>query len=175
MWAFVIEQEWWNYPGFELWRFVNLLLFIAAALFIHHRFFGAPITKALRSRRADIKLELEKAAQERERAAAELREAQARVGEMDAQVAKIQAEAEAEVAAEQERIRQATELDIVKLKAQNERDVANMAKSAQLELRRFVAAESIDLAETLIRRDISSEVDARLIGLSAEQFRGNQN
>lgn len=175
MLAMLFEQKWWNYPGFELWRFVNLFLFIAGAIFIHHRFFGAPISKGLRKRRTEIKLALEKASQERERAAAELKEAEGRLGDLDAELSKIQAEAEAEVRAERERIRRATELDIAKLKAQNERDIANVAKAAQVELRRFVAAQSVDLAETLIRRDVTTDVDSRLIGLSAEQFRGNQN
>ena len=175
MLAVVFEQEWWNYPGFELWRFVNLFLFIAGAIFIHHRFFGARLSKDLRNRRTEIKLALEKASQERERAAAELKETEARLGGLDAQLSKIQAEAEAEIRAERDRIRSATELDIAKLRVQNQRDIANVAKAAQVELRRFVAAQSVDLAETLIRRDITSDLDSRLIGLSAEQFRGNRN
>lgn len=174
MFAFLLETEWWNYPGFELWRFVNLMIFIGGALLLHRKF-GAPVSAALRARRASIRAELEKAKLEKERATAELQKVEARVGQLDNDVAKIQAEAAAEVAAERDRIKRMTEAEVAKLKAQAQRDIANLAKSAQVELRRFTAAQSVQLAETMIRRDLNSEVDSRLIGLSAEQFRGKQN
>ena len=167
----LLTADWLNYPGFEAWRFINLFLFIAACLLLHRRF-GRPISEGLRRRRASIKEDLDSARQRRDTAAAELAVVEARLGEVEREVAKIRAEAEAEAEMERHRLRAATEAEISRLKAQAERDVANLVKNAQLELRQFAAAQGVQAAETLIRRDLDSARDARLIDASAEQFGG---
>ncbi|HET6670254.1 MAG TPA: hypothetical protein VFH15_08475 [Pyrinomonadaceae bacterium] len=166
--------EWLNYPGFEVWRFVNLFLFIAGALYVHHRF-GKPISEGLRRRRASIKLEIERARQRRDSAAAELKEVEARLAQVDGEVAKIRAEAEAEAETERRRIKASTEIELARLKAQAERDIANLVKNAQMEIRQFAASQGIQAAETLIRRDLDPAKDARLINVSAGQFGGMRN
>lgn len=167
----LLLADWLNYPGFEAWRFINLFLFIAACLLLHRRF-GRPISEALRRRRENIKLELASAQQRRDAAAAELKVVEARLAEVDREVAKIRAEAEAEAEMERRRLKAATETEISKLKSQAERDVANLVKSAQMELRQFAASQGVQAAETLIRRDLDPAKDARLINVSAEQFGG---
>ena len=169
MLVLLMIPEWLDYPGFEAWRFVNLFLFIAAALLLHRRF-GRPISERLRRRRASIKLEIENARRRRDAAAAELEAVQTRLAEVDGEVLKIRKEAEAEVENERRRLKAATEVEMSRLRAQSERDIANLVKSAQLELRRFAAEEGVKAAETLIRRDLDSTKDARLIGVSVEQF-----
>ena len=167
----LIMADWLDYPGFEVWRFVNLFLFIAVALLIHRRF-GKPISEALRRRRDNIKLEIERARKRREAAAAELTSVESRLAEVEGEVAKIRAETEAEAELERRRLRESTELEIAKLRAQGERDLANLVKNAQLELRQFAASQGIKAAETLIRRDLDQVKDARLIDVSADQFGG---
>lgn len=168
---FLMIADWLDYPGFEAWRFVNLFLFIAVCLLLHRRF-GRPISERLRRRRANIKLELDSARQRRDAAAAELVVVESRLAEVDKEVAKIRAEAEAEAEMERRRLKAGTEAEISKLKLQVERDVANLVKSAQMELRQFAASQGIQAAETLIRRDLDPAKDARLINVSAEQFGG---
>lgn len=173
MLTILADTDWLNYPGFELWRFVNLFLFVAGALYFHYRF-GKPISEGLRKRKEIIKHELEDARRKRELAEGELLEVESRLGGLDDQVAKIRADAEAEAKAERQRLREATLIEVAKLRAQGEREVAKIAKTAQLELRQFTASESVRMAETLIRRDIDSQTDSGLISKSAEQFGGRQ-
>lgn len=173
MLTILADTDWLNYPGFEAWRFVNLFLFIAGALYVHYRF-GKPISEGLRNRRANIKRELEEAQRQRELAEAQLVEVETKLNSLDDQVSKIRADAEAEAKAEGDRIREATEREIAKLKAQGDREIQKIAKTAQLELRQFTANQSIRKAETLIRRDIDLQADSRLISTSADQFRGRQ-
>ncbi len=173
MLTILADTDWLNYPGFEAWRFVNLFLFIAGALYVHYRF-GKPISEGLRNRRANIKRELEEAQRQRELGEAQLVEVETRLKSLDDQVSKIRADAEAEARAERDRIREATEMEIAKLQAQGDREIEKMAKNAQLELRQFTANQSIRKAETLIRRDIDLQADSRLISTSADQFRGRQ-
>jgi F0F1-type ATP synthase membrane subunit b/b' len=167
------DTDWLNYPGFEAWRFVNLFLFIAGALYVHYRF-GKPVSEKLRNRRANIKRELEEAQRHRELAEAQLVEVETRLKSLDDQVSKIRADAEAEAKAERDRIKEATEMEIAKLRAHGDREIEKIAKNAQLELRQFTANQSIRKAETLIRRDIDLQADSRLISTSATQFRGRQ-
>lgn len=173
MLTILADTDWLNYPGFEAWRFVNLFLFIAGALYAHHRF-GRPISEGLRNRRANIKRQLEEAQRQRELAEAQLVEVETRLKSLDDQVSKIRADAEAEAKAERDRIREATEMEIAKLEAQGDREIEKIAKNAQLELRQFTANQSIRKAETLIRRDIDLQADSRLISTSVNQFRGRQ-
>jgi F-type H+-transporting ATPase subunit b len=163
--------DWLNYPGFEAWRFINLILFIAGCLLVH-RWKGKPISEQLRRRRENIKLELESARQRRDAAATELAVVEARLADVDKEVAKIRAEAEAEAEKERRRLKAATDAEISKMRAQAERDVANLVKNAQMELRQFAAWQGVEAAETLIRRELDPAKDARLITVSAEQFGG---
>lgn len=170
----IIEGDWLNYPGFEAWRFVNLFLFVGGALYLHRRF-GKPITQSLRTRAATIKVELEEAKRRKDLAAAELKEVELRWEQVDVQVAKIRTEAEAEGAAERERILNSTELEKTRIRSQGEREIANIIKSAQVEVRRFTVTKGVEQAESLIRQELDASRDSRLIGISADQFGGRQH
>ena len=169
----LISVDWLNYPGFEAWKFLNLALFIGAALYLHRRF-GKPLSEAFRSRASKIKSELEDARQRREAAAAELSEVESQLAQVESEVAKIRSEATAEAAAERDRIRASTKSEISKLKGQGEREIEKARKNAQLDLRKFAAGQGVALAETLIRQELNPIDDGRLIGISADQFGGSQ-
>lgn len=173
MLTILADTDWLNYPGFEAWRFVNLFLFIAGALYLHYRF-GKPISAGLRERRENIKRELEEARRQRELAEAKLKEVESKLESLGDQVSKIRADAEAEAKAERDRIIKATETEVARLHSHGEREIAKVAKNAELELRHFTARQSIIMAEALIRRDIDPQADSRLISTSAEQFTGRQ-
>lgn len=40
--AWTEETRWWDYPGFELWKFVNLAIFVIALVFAMRKFVGVP-------------------------------------------------------------------------------------------------------------------------------------
>jgi len=163
------STPWWNYPGLELWKFVNLFVFIGAALYLHHRF-GRPIREALRSRGEGIKRELLRAREERDQALAKLAEVESRFASLDAEVARVKEKARAEAEAEKQRIAAATEEEITKTREQAKKDIESAGKAARHELRRFAAEESVRLAEELLEREMKPEDDARLTSLSVEEI-----
>jgi F0F1-type ATP synthase membrane subunit b/b' len=163
------EYPWWNYPGLELWKFVNLFVFIACALYLHRRF-GRPIREALRARSEGIKRELIRAQEERDQALAKLAEVEARFQRLDSEVAKVKERAWAEAEAERERIKSATELEIAKMRDQAKREVESLGKAARQELRQFAAQESLRLAEEILAKEIGPEDDARLTTLSVNEL-----
>jgi F-type H+-transporting ATPase subunit b len=164
------ETRWWNYPGFELWKFVNLAIFVIALVFAMRKFFGLP--EMFRDRKETIKRELAKAQQERDAALAKLKEVEERLGLLDTEVATIKEQSKREAAAERERIARSTETEITKLGEQATREIESAGKAAKKELRRYTAEQSVQLAEQFIRREMKPEDDARLIASNIEDLGG---
>ena len=168
---FLAEGEgapWWNIPSFELWRWVNLLIFVFLFIYILRR----PVSEAMRARREGIRRDLMRAREERNAALAKLEEVEARLSRLDAEVASVREQTEREAAEERERIRRATDEEARKLREQAQREIDSMGKAARQELREFVAQQSVRLAEEMIHRDIRPEDDARLVNLRVEELGG---
>jgi len=161
------NPPWWDYPGFEVWKFVNLGLFIALMIFVLKK---ADIRGAFRARGESIKAELEKARIERDAAVAKLKEVEERLAGMSDQVSLISERSKAETETERKRIAQSTQEEIAKLTSQAQREIENAGKVARTELKNFAAEQSIRMAEELIRRDIRPEDDARLMMHNVEEM-----
>lgn len=163
------EVSWWNYPGLELWKLINLLLFIGVLYLILRR----PVGDAMRARREGIRRDLMRAHEERNAALAKLEEVEARLSRLDAEVASVREQSQREAAEERERIRLSAEEEAQKLREQAQREIESAGKAARQELRRYAAEQSVRLAEEMIRRDIRPEDDARLVNLNIEELGGN--
>ena len=165
------DTPWWNYPGLELWKFVNLFLFILCALWLHRRF-GRPVREGLRARGEAIKRELKLAKEERDQALAKLAEVEARFANLDAELSKVQGRAAAEIEAEKERIKATTDDELARMREQAKREIESAGKTARHELRRFAAQESIRMAEAILKKEIGPEEHARLTNRSIDELRG---
>jgi F-type H+-transporting ATPase subunit b len=162
------SAPWWNVPSFEVWRWLNLIIFVAIFVYILRR----PVSEAMRSRREGIRRDLMRAQEERNAALAKLEEVEARLAKLDAEVASVREQSEREAAQERERIRKSTEEETRKLREQAQREIESAGKAARQELREFAAEQSVRLAEEMIRRDIKPEDDARLVSLRVEELGG---
>jgi F0F1-type ATP synthase membrane subunit b/b' len=161
---------WWDYPGFELWKFANLAVFVAVMVYILTR--KAKLGEVFQSRREGIKLELAKAQQERDAALAKLKEVEERLARLDTEVATVKERSVVEAAEERERIARATENEISKLSEQASREIESAGKAAKKDLRRYAAEQSVRLAEDIVRREMRPEDDARLIANNIEELGG---
>jgi len=162
-------DAWVNYPGLELWKFLNLLIFLVCALYLHRRF-GRPVREALRARGERIKHDLAKAQQERDQALAKLAEVEARFADLDTEIASIKERAKVEGEAERQRIKRATEEEVSRIREQAKREIESAGKAARHELRKFAAAESVRLAEEILKVEIGSDDDARLTSKSVQEL-----
>ena len=162
-------DAWVNYPGLELWKFLNLLIFLIFALYLHRRF-GRPVREALQARGQRIKHDLAKAQQERDQALAKLAEVEARFANLDAEISMIKDRAKLEGEAERERIKAATEEEVSRIREQAKREIESAGKAARHELRKFAAAESVRLAEEILRLEIGTDDDARLTSKSVREL-----
>ena len=169
--AFALAEEtWWNYPGFELWKFVNLAVFVGVMIFILTR--KVKLGEAFRTRSENIKRALARAREERDAALAKLKEVEERLAHLDQEVAAIREQHVREAAEERERIAKSTEKEIAKLSEQAQREIETAGKVAKKELRRFTAEQSVLLAEELIVREMKPEDETRLINRSIEELGG---
>ena len=164
------EPRWWDYPGFELWKFINLAVFIPLLIWALNRIFG--VREGLRWRKEMIKQELARAQQERDAALGKLKEVEERLARLDSEVTTIQEQSKREAAEERDRIAKSTEVEIAKLGAQAQREIESAGKAAKHELRRYAAQTSVQLAEEIIRREMKPEDDTRLISRNVAELGG---
>ncbi len=157
-----------NYPGFELWRFINLTIFVAIMIYLLKK----PLTEAFKARRETIRAELIRAEEERQAALAQLTSTEAKLARLDAESNDVLEKARREAEAEKMRIAREAEEETEKLRRQTESEIERKSQQIRMQLRRYSAEESIRLAEERIRRDINAEKDARLVRQSIESIGG---
>jgi F-type H+-transporting ATPase subunit b len=165
------NPPWWDYPGLELWKFVNLGLFILGLLY----FIKRPLSDAFRTRGETIRRELAEARAERDAALSKLAAVEERLKGLDAEVEVLQEQSRLQAQAERERIARETEKEMAMLRVQAQREIESAGKVARQELRRFAAQQSVRHAEEIVRREMRADDDARLIKSSVEQLGGSRN
>lgn len=152
------DTLWTNQP---LWRVINLLVFVIVLIYIFRN--KIRIGKVFDDRAATIVKELEQAKRDKEEAQQKLAEVEARLSRLDQEVARIRQETDLEGARERERIREAAAADAEKLKQTAQREIEGAMKAARTELRAFVAENSVQMAENIIRREIRPEDNTRML------------
>lgn len=152
-------MEWFNYPGLEIWKFLNLAIFTAVGIYILRK----PINQALLTRRGAIQQELVAAQQERERALGQVADADNRLSRLHEDVRAVNQQADEEARSERARLAASTEREMEKLKQQSQREIDTAGKLARKELRQFLAQRSIEVARESVRNQMRPEDDTALI------------
>ena len=161
-------NQYFNIPGFEAWKFLNLAIFIGLMVYVMKK----PLTEAFKAKREQIRAELIRAEAEKKAALEKLTTAEARLAQLGTEKEEILKKAKAEAAFEKERLAAQTAAEIERLRLQREGDLTRLSKQAYAELRRFSASESIRLAEERLRAQIDRKTDARLVKASIQEIGG---
>jgi len=159
--------EWFNYPGLELWKFLNLAIFTAAGIYVLRK----PINQALLARREAIQQELITAQQEHEKSLARLSEAENMLSRLEEDVRTVHQQANEEAESEKQRIADSTRREIEKLKQQAQREMETADKLARKQLRRFLAEKSVQMARESIQTQMRPDDDTALIRESIGELR----
>lgn len=165
--AFAEGATWYNYPGLELWKFINLAIFTGVAIYILRK----PISAALATRRDAIRQELVHAQEQKAQAVAKLTEAESLLSRLDVEVRTINEHARQEAESERQRVIASTAHEIDKLRQQAEREIETADKVARKELRQFLAQRSIEVARANVRGRMKPEDDRALIEESIGELR----
>jgi ATP synthase F0 subunit b len=151
-----------------LWQGINLAIFLVFLVYVLRKKLN--IGKVFDDRAATIVKELDRARREKEEAEERLKEVEARLSLLDQEVAEMKAEAEAEAQREAERIKQSGQADAEKIRQFAQREIDGSMKAALNELRAFVADKSVELAEGIIRREISPQDNSRLLSKYVDEL-----
>lgn len=157
-----------NFPGFEAWRLLNLLIFISIMIYVLKK----PLSGAFKAKREEIRADLIAAEKEKAAAKARLTEIEGKIAQLENEKAEIMANAKLEAEAEQARLVKQTDDDIARLQAQAASEIARLAAQRRKDLRRFSANESVRLAEQKLRTRIDQGVDMGLVRNSVSEIGG---
>ena len=161
-------NQYFNIPGFEAWKFLNLAIFIAVMIYIAKK----PLTEAFKAKREEIRSELIKAEEEKQAALAKLTAAEAKLAQLETEKENIFAKAKEEAAFEKKRLAEQTKIEIERLRNQREADLDRLSKQSYAGLRRYSAEESVRLAEERLRSQIDGGADARLVNAAIQEIGG---
>lgn len=151
-------------------KLVNLILFFVVLYLLLRK----PTREFFQQRLSEVRATLDRAAKEKEEASKKLAEIDLRLARLDAELAEIRAQAGREMMAEQARLEQEAHADAERLRQLAHREIDAAKQNALVELREFAAEKAVDLAEQIIRRELTLEDDARLVeraSVEMEQMR----
>jgi F-type H+-transporting ATPase subunit b len=157
-----------NYPGFEIWKFVNLFVFVAILIYILRK----PLSGAFKAKREQIRAELIKAEEAKKAALAKLTEIEAKLAGADSEKQRVLREARAEIEQEKARLIAQADAESAKLNEQTAGEIIRIGQVARLQLRRFAVEESIRRADEKLRAQVNNETDSRLINSGIQAIGG---
>ncbi|HVQ56236.1 MAG TPA: hypothetical protein VMS29_05735 [Pyrinomonadaceae bacterium] len=157
-----------NYPGFELWKFINLAIFVT--LLVH--FLRKPVGEAFKAKREVIRAELIKAEEEKQAALQDLTSVEARLVGVDQEKDSVMKAAREEIDYEKKRLAAQAEFEAAKLAAQAEGELTRLGQVARLQLRRFAVDESLRMAEEKLRSQVDNKTDSKLVKAGIEAIGG---
>ena len=161
-------DDWFNIPGFEAWKFLNLAIFIGVMVYVMKK----PLSAAFKAKRDEIRSELIKAEEEKQAALAKLTVAEGKLTQLGTEKENILQKAKDEAAFEKKRLAEQTKIEGDRLRHQSEAELTRISNQSRSELRRFSAEESIRLAEEKLRAQIDGDKDARLVKASIQEIGG---
>jgi len=153
----------------DLWKVINLLVFVVILVYIFRN--KIKIGRVFDDRAATILKDLEQARRDKEHAEQQLAQVETRLNRLDQEIAEIRAETRREAEREAERIRVAAAADAEKIRQTAQREIEGAMKAARMELRAFVAERSVEMAESIIKRDIRPEDNHRMLAKYVDELR----
>jgi len=161
-------SQYFNYPGYEIWKFVNLAIFIAIMVYVLKK----PLSDAFKAKRDVIRAELIRAEEEKKASLARLTAIEARLAQLESEKQAILDRAKEEAEEERRQLSDQTRVEITRLREQADAEITRLTLQKTAELRRFSANESIRLAEEKLRAQIGVDADARLVRASIQEIGG---
>lgn len=155
----------------EIFKWINFAIWAGALYWLCVK--KAP--RFFRERAEAIGSAISKAGGAKAAADAELREAETKLLNLEKEVAELRAFAEREAAAEVERIRAATRLDMEKIAAAATAEIEAAERTARLELKALAAKLAVEGAEELLTKQLTAQKQAGLISSFVKSLGGMPN
>jgi len=157
-------REFWdhyfNYPGFEIWKFLNLAIFVSILYYVSKKM---KLSDAFKARREEIRAELIQAEIDKKAALEELTKVESRLVGVDSEKEEVMKAARTEIEEEKRRLSEQATAEAQRIRAQADGEIARLGQVARLKLRRFSIDESLRLADEKLRTGIDAKTDSKLI------------
>jgi F0F1-type ATP synthase membrane subunit b/b' len=141
------------------WKWANFVLLAGGLGYLISK--HAPAYLAQRSR--EIEASLLEAAKTKQDAQARAAAIEKRLADLDREIQSLRQAAQAETAAEGERLRRETELHLQRIQKQAGQEIDLMISAAREDLRRYAALLALDLAEQRIVSAMTKDVQEGLV------------
>jgi F-type H+-transporting ATPase subunit b len=160
------EGSIWGFVG----KIVNFALLVGTLVY----FLRAPVSGYLTTRRTQVRADLDDAEAMKRSAAEQIAEMEAKLKALPRELEELKARGQAEIAAEETRIRELAEAERVRLVELASREIDQQLRMAQRALVEHAADLSVSVAETKIKRDITSDDQARLVRAYLDQVKDHE-
>lgn len=148
-------------------RTVNVIIFFGILYFLLRK----PTRAFFAERFARIRSLLERAAKEKAEAQTRIKTIDERLAQLDSEAARIKETSRQESAVESERLKAQTQVEIEKIRDTARREIEAAKQTALAELRQYTAANTVSLAEQIIRRELNPADDAALLERASNGFK----
>jgi F-type H+-transporting ATPase subunit b len=161
----LLSGGFWTSPtGFP--KLINLTIFLTILYLLLRK----PTREFFRRRLASVRETLDRAAREKQEATAKMAELDTRLDRLDTDLREIEAQSEREATAERARMDAEARKDAEKIREMAKREVEAAKQVALADLRAFAATTAVDLAESMIRREMTPADDAKLVARVGEEM-----
>src|SRR5262249_31609521 len=121
-------------------------------------------------RLVSVRETLDRAAREKQEATAKIAELDTRLNRLDTDLQEIGTQSDREAAAERARMDAEAKKDVEKIREMATREVEAAKQVARPDLGGFAATTAVDLAEQMIRREMTPADDARMVARVGEEM-----
>ncbi len=154
-----------------LYKTINLLILLGALGFLLRK----PIAAFFAGRSAQIRQQLDEGRKALESSEARLRAIEEKLRHLEEDIRRFQEEAQGEMAAERERVRQSTQAEVEKVLQSVRLQIEISTRAAKLELKKYTADEAIRLAEGLLRSRLDESTRSQLFNRFVRDINATQN
>lgn len=160
-----LSSSFWTSPtGFP--KLINLAIFLTVLYLLLRK----PTREFFSRRLAAVRETLDRAAREKQEATAKMVDLEARLNRLDVELAGIKEQSEREAAAERARMEAEAKKDILRVREMASREIEAAKQVAMADLREFAATQAVDLAEQMIRHNMTPADDAKLVERAGKEM-----
>ena len=160
------EGSIWGFVG----KIVNFVLLVATLVY----FLRAPLATYLANRRTQVRADLDAAEAMKRSAADQIAEMDAKLKALPRELDELRARGQAEIASEEQRIRELAEAERVRLVEQASREIDQQVRMAQRALVEHAADLAVSVAEQKIRHEITTDDQTRLVNAYLAQVKSHE-
>jgi F-type H+-transporting ATPase subunit b len=137
--------------------------------------FGRLLPPVFRRNADSISSAITKATTAKLEAERKLQEAVAKMGNLEREIAEFRVQAQRDAAAEMERLRAATVLDVEKIRVAAKAEIEAAERAARVELKELAARLAVDSAESLVAKQMTPAVEEAMISSFVQSLQGRPN